>query len=182
MCHRPAGGNLRASRYKRPGTGCEAQDVVILGSGAFACEAMEEAVANNARSVTLVARERRRCCRPQLCQHGHTYTPLNMFSSHSAHGSLGCLTNTTCADAGCHKFAPSVTATTPQVAATLFARAQHGRHLASATAALGLEDGAHACVAGARLLRPRWPGAHDAARRRLADGLCRRARLHADAM
>ena len=38
--------------------------MVILGSGAFACEAMEEAVANNARSVTLVARERRRCCSP----------------------------------------------------------------------------------------------------------------------
>ena len=43
-----------------------AQDVVILGSGAFACEVMEEAVANNARSVKLVARERRRCCSPLL--------------------------------------------------------------------------------------------------------------------
>lgn len=39
------------------------QDVVILGSGAFACEAMEAAVANNAASVTLVTRERRRCGR-----------------------------------------------------------------------------------------------------------------------
>ena len=40
---------------------CEVQDVVILGSGAFACEAMEAAVANNAAHVTLVSRERRRC-------------------------------------------------------------------------------------------------------------------------
>ena len=47
-----------------PGARCGAQDVVILGSGAFACEAMEEAVANGARSVTLVARKRRRCCSP----------------------------------------------------------------------------------------------------------------------
>ena len=78
MCHGTADGNMRAFRCKMHETRCEAQDVVILGSGAFACEAMEEAVANNARSVTLVARERRRCCGPQLYQHGHMYPPLYM--------------------------------------------------------------------------------------------------------
>jgi len=33
---------------------------VILGSGAFACEAMEAAIANNAKHVTMVCRDRKR--------------------------------------------------------------------------------------------------------------------------
>lgn len=36
------------------------QEVVVLGSGAFACEAMEAAIANNAKHVTMVCRDRKR--------------------------------------------------------------------------------------------------------------------------
>ena len=32
----------------------------MLGSGAFACEAMEAAIANNAKHVTMVCRDRKR--------------------------------------------------------------------------------------------------------------------------
>jgi hypothetical protein len=34
--------------------------VVVLGSGAFACEAMEAAIANNAQHVTMICRDRKR--------------------------------------------------------------------------------------------------------------------------
>lgn len=36
------------------------QEVIVLGSGAFACEAMEAAIANNAKHVTMVCRDRKR--------------------------------------------------------------------------------------------------------------------------
>jgi len=36
------------------------QDVVVLGSGAFACEAMEAALNNNAKHVTIICRDRKR--------------------------------------------------------------------------------------------------------------------------
>ena len=36
------------------------QDVVVLGSGAFACEAMEAALANGAKHVTMICRDRKR--------------------------------------------------------------------------------------------------------------------------
>ena len=36
------------------------QSVVVLGSGAFACEAMEAALANNAKHVTMICRDRKR--------------------------------------------------------------------------------------------------------------------------
>ena len=37
------------------------QNVVVLGSGAFACEAMEAALASNAQHVTIICRDRKRC-------------------------------------------------------------------------------------------------------------------------
>ena len=37
------------------------QDVVVLGGGAFACEAMREAVRNGARTVTTVTRHNTKC-------------------------------------------------------------------------------------------------------------------------
>ncbi len=36
------------------------QNVVVLGSGAFACEAMEAALASNAKHVTMICRDRKR--------------------------------------------------------------------------------------------------------------------------
>lgn len=36
------------------------QEVVVLGSGAFACEAMEAALASGAKHVTMVCRNRKR--------------------------------------------------------------------------------------------------------------------------
>jgi signal-transduction protein with cAMP-binding, CBS, and nucleotidyltransferase domain len=36
------------------------QEVIVLGSGAFACEAMDAAIANNAKHVTMVCRDRKR--------------------------------------------------------------------------------------------------------------------------
>ena len=36
----------------------DAQEVVVLGSGAFACEAMVAAIANNAKHVTMFFDER----------------------------------------------------------------------------------------------------------------------------
>ena len=47
----------------------------MLGSGAFACEAMEAAIANNAKHVTMICHERKRCvdiqCKlsPRACLH-----------------------------------------------------------------------------------------------------------------
>jgi cation diffusion facilitator CzcD-associated flavoprotein CzcO len=34
--------------------------VVVLGAGAFACEAMEAALTNNAKHVTMICRDRKR--------------------------------------------------------------------------------------------------------------------------
>ena len=45
-----------------------AQDVVILGTGAFALEAMEAAHRAHARSITLITRARDRCSTvPRAC-------------------------------------------------------------------------------------------------------------------
>ena len=45
----------------RQGYASVLQDVVVLGGGAFACEAMREAVRNGARSVTTVTRHNAKC-------------------------------------------------------------------------------------------------------------------------
>lgn len=42
------------------------QDVVVLGGGAFACEAMREAVRNGARTVTTVTRHNTKYGQPQF--------------------------------------------------------------------------------------------------------------------
>ena len=61
----------------------------MLGSGAFACEAMEAAIASNAKHVTMVCRERKRyVCFPFMCCSlvlGHT------TNNRVSQGMLSCL-------------------------------------------------------------------------------------------
>lgn len=64
--------------------------MVVLGSGAFACEAMEAALASNAQHVTIICRDRKRypCSACAWSHYNWNYGIFNREGSRSASGDL----------------------------------------------------------------------------------------------
>ncbi len=158
---------------------CMRQEVVVLGSGAFACEAMEAALARGAKHVTMVCRDRKRRAPGTLAPHACILIALRLppgrLSIAYMLDPMLQLLPCACPAKGRHHAASFQPAgkqlaglrilLRTQVDPALQPGADAGRAGASAAHPLALEDGADALVAQALLLRARGPCAHDARRR-----------------